>query len=291
MEEGFVNVGGIRLYYRLHGEGEPLVVLHGGPGGSLDYLEPLTDLVKMRVQVLLYDQFGCGRSEDPPDESYYTIDYGVEEVEGVRETFFGDRKVFLLGHSYGGALALAYALKYQESLKGLIVSSGLSSVPLTIREMRRLISQLPGHQRRAIEEHGEKGEFDHPDYVEAVSEFYRRHLLRVEPMPEAVKRTFLYTERRKTYRIMNGPNEFTITGTIRNWDVTERLDTIRVPTLITVGKYDEVTPKVAEVIRSKIRGSELVLFERSSHMAMWEERERYIEVLSDFIARTSAKRT
>jgi len=284
MKDGFVEINGLKIYYRLYGDGDvKLIGLHGGPGGSLDYLEPLGDLSERGVQVLLYDQFGCGRSSDPPDESYYTIDYGVEEVEGVRKAFFGDRKVFLLGHSYGGALAIAYALKYQRNLKGLIISSGLSSVPLTVREMERLIRELPEQYRRAIQEHGERGEYDHPDYLRATEEFYRRHLLRMDEMPEPVKRTLDYTKERRTYSIMNGPNEFTITGTIRDWDVTHRLGEIGVPTLITVGKYDEVTPAVAEVIHSGIRGSQMVIFQETSHMALWEERKKFIDAVYNVI--------
>lgn len=282
--EGYVLVNGIRLYYRLAGQGgfAKLICLHGGPGGSCDYLSPLFRLAERGVEVLMYDQFGCGRSEDPP-ESCYTVEYGVEEVEGVRRAFYGERKVFVLGHSYGGMLAIAYALKYQHNLEGLIVSSGLSSVPLTVKEMRRLISELPEEVRKTIERYEALGDYKNPEYLKAVEEFYRRHLIRLPKIPEDVAKTMEFLEKRKVYRIMNGPNEFTIIGTIRDWDVTHRLGEIRVPTLITVGRYDEVTPTVAEVIHKGIPGSRLKLFENSSHMAMWEEPEEYINTVYEFI--------
>lgn len=283
--EGYVEVNHIKLYYRLAGVGgfAKLICLHGGPGGSCDYLSPLLRLADRGVEVLMYDQFGCGRSEDTPDESYYTVEYAVEEVEGVRRTFYGNQKVVLLGHSYGGMLAIAYALKYQRNLEGLIVSSGLSSVPLTVREMRRLIAELPENIRSAIERYEAAGDYTNPEYQRAVQEFYRRHLLRLPQMPEDVQKTMEFLEKRKVYRIMNGPNEFTIIGTIRDWDVTHRLGEIRVPTLVTVGRYDEVTPLVAETIHRGIPNSRLKLFENSSHMAMWEEPEEYLNTVFEFI--------
>lgn len=284
IEEGYKNVLGIKIYYKLYKGGKyNLMTLHGGPGGSHDYLLPLAELAKYNINVLFYDQFGCGRSEDPDDPSKYTIDYGVEEAEELRRQIFGKEKIVLLGHSYGGALAIAYALKYQDNLKGLIISSGLSSVPLTVREMQRLISELPEEHRKAIEKYGGIGDYKNPIYLRAVDFFYKKHLLRMENYPEEVLRTFEFIEKRKTYLIMNGPNEFTIIGTIKDWDVTDQLWKIKVPTLITVGKYDEVTPKVAEVINKRIKGSKLVIFENSSHMAMWEEKEKYLEVVRNFI--------
>jgi|BEDMetMinimDraft_2_1075160.scaffolds.fasta_scaffold02941_2 proline iminopeptidase len=284
--EGFVDVNGVKLYYRVAGEGAPmkLIGLHGGPGGSCDYLSPLLQLSeRVGVEVLLYDQFGCGRSSDPPSDSCYTVEYAVEEVEGVRRALYRDEKIFLLGHSYGGLLAIAYALKYQRNLRGLIVSSGLSSVPLTVKEMRRLINEMPERTRRVIEKYEATGEFTHPEYLKAVDEFYRKHLLRLPEMPLDVAKTMEYLQKRRVYSIMNGPNEFTITGTIRDWDQTSRLGEIKVPTLITVGRYDEVTPTVAEVIHRGIPNSTLKVFDNSSHTAMWEETEKYLNTILDFI--------
>ncbi|BDB99751.1 proline iminopeptidase [Saccharolobus caldissimus] len=286
VEEGYKIIFGIRIYYKLYkadNKEKKLITLHGGPGGSHDYLIPLADLANYGVNVLFYDQFGCGRSDDPKDPSNYTIDYGVEELEELRKQVFGNDKVVLLGHSYGGALAIAYALKYQDNLKGLIISSGLSSVPYTVKEMQRLIEELPEEYKNAIKKYGSIGDYKNPEYLRAVKYFYDKHLLRLKEMPEPVKRTFEFLEKRKTYEIMNGPNEFTIIGTIKDWDVTDQLYKIRVPTLITVGKYDEVTPNVAELIHKNIKGSELVIFENSSHMAMWEERDKYLNTILNFI--------
>ncbi len=288
-EDGFMKVSGLNLYYEKFLAERPfadLLTLHGGPGMSHDYLLSLADLSRSGVNVFFYDQFGCGKSDEPSSRDDFTIDYGVEEAEGVRQRFFGDRKVFLMGSSYGGALSLAYSLKYQKNLLGLIVSGGLASVPLTIREMHRLIDLLPEVHKNAILEAEMKSEFTGQAYLEAVKAFYRSYLLRMDNIPEEVERSLKYGEERKVYGYMNGPSEFTITGTIKDWDITNQLHKITIPTLITVGEYDEVTPVVAEEIHSRIKGSQLEVFKDCSHLTMWENRKGYNERLLRFIRET-----
>jgi proline iminopeptidase len=259
------------------------MTMHGGPGMSHDYLLPLADLSENGITVFFYDQFGCGRSDEPSDRSKFTIDYGVEEAEALRKKVFGNRKVFLMGSSYGGALALAYSIKYQKNLIGLIISGGLSSVPLTVKEMNRLVGLLPDRFKEAIRKYEKVNDYKNPEYLEAVAEFYRRHLLRMDSVPDDVSRSMEYGEKRNIYRIMNGPNEFTITGTIKDWDITDKIKTIRIPTLITAGQYDEVTPNVAEVIHKEIEDSRLEIFEGCSHLTMWEDRGKYNRILLGFI--------
>jgi proline iminopeptidase len=284
VEEGYYNIMGLKIYYKRVGDGpKKLLTLHGGPGMSHDYLLPLAKLSDHGVTVLFYDQFGCGRSDEPDDPSKFTVEYAVEEVEAVRRAAFGDEKVYLYGSSYGGMLALAYALKYQDNLRALIVSGGLSSVPLTVKEMNRLKSELPPDVRATLEKYERLGEYDNPEYLKAVDVFYHRHLLRLDKWPEEVLRTLEYGAKRNVYRIMNGPNEFTITGTIRDFDITDKLHVIRVPTLITVGEFDEVTPNVARVIHEGIKSSVLKVFEGASHLTMWEKPEEYLDTLREFI--------
>ncbi len=286
VEESYVNIMGLKLYFKRFAS--PLakatvLCLHGGPGMSHDYLIPLGDLAGSGIEVIFYDQFGCGRSEEPEDRAKFTIDYAVEEVEAVRKTIRPAEKIFLMGSSYGGALALAYALKYQDNLKGLIVSGGLSSVDLAVEEMNRLIDELPEWASGAIKRYGQRGEFNNPEYIKAVEEFYRRHLIRISPIPEEVSISLDYSIKRNVYSIMNGPNEFTITGTIKGWDITDRLPSIRIPTLITVGEHDEVTPRVAEEIHKGIKNSQLKILKDCSHLTMWESRDEYNSILRDFI--------
>ncbi len=281
--EGHVKILGFKLFYRSYGRptNGTVLCLHGGPGATHDYLLSLEDLAQFGYRVVLIDQLGCGKSERPRGTDLYTIAHNVEEVEGVRMALrLG--KVHLMGSSYGGALAIATALKYQRNLRSLIVTGGLASVPLTVREMRRLLNRLPSKTRATIARYEAIEDYQNPKYLAAVDVFYRRYVCRLPVWPREVTYSFEHISR-PVYFTMNGPNEFTIIGTIKDWDVTDQLPTIRIPTLVTVGRYDEVTPRVAESIHRGIQGSKLVRFEKSAHLAMWEERSRYIEVLRDFL--------
>lgn len=283
--DGSVKVLGYDLHY--HSAGSPdapatVLVLHGGPGGSLDYLLPLTDLTRWGYRVVLFDQLGCGQSEVPSGTELFTLGHHVEETEGVR-TALGLGRVHLIGSSYGGLLALAYAIKYQQHLRSLVTVGGLPDVPFATAEMNRLIDELPPEARDAIHLHGRRGEFTHPDYLRATDLFYHTYVCRLPDWPAEMKRTFQLTEERPVYRYMNGPNEFTITGTIRDINITPDLPKIRVPTLVTGGRYDEVTPAVAQQIQSGIPGARRVTFENSSHTPFWEERERFMPVVAGFL--------
>jgi proline iminopeptidase len=286
VREGFLPIRGYRFYWTSIGEPGPkgtVLALHGGPGASHDYLLSFSDLADRGYRVVLYDQLGCGRSDRAVDEREYSVQRDVEDLEEFRRAIGLDR-VHLLGSSYGGLLAIAYALEHPEPLASLVSASGLASVPLAQREMNRLRRELPPPFPAFLDRHEARGEFTHPEYAAAVDLFYRRHLCRLAVWPPEVVRTLEMTNGPK-YRVMNGPNEFTITGTIREYDVTDRLEQIRVPTLVTAGRYDEVTPAVARSIHQGIVGSELAIFERSSHLAFWEEREAYMERVAGFLDR------
>jgi proline iminopeptidase len=285
VEEGYKTINGIRIYYKyLHANNAlaSLMTMHGGPGMSHDYLLPLSDLANYGINVLFYDQFGCGRSEEP-DFKDFTIDYGVGEAEKLRSMFFGNNKIYLMGSSYGGALALAYSLKYQDNLKGLIISGGLASIPLASMEMQRLVNNLEPWARDAILKYGSRNEFNNEEYLKAVDSFYHKHLLRLDEYPDEVLKSLDFASKRNVYKIMNGPNEFTINGTIRDWDISSKIHEIKIPVLITVGEYDEVTENVAMAIHREITNSKVVVFKNCSHLSMWENTEEYNKTLKEFI--------
>jgi proline iminopeptidase len=272
------------LYWKSVGEPGPagtVVVLHGGPGATHDYLRPFADLAPLGYRVLFYDQIGCGRSDLARRTEEYTVDRDVSDLEELRVAL-GLGRIHVIGSSYGGMLAIAYALEHGERLKTLVSASGLADVPLTVREMQRLKRELPAPILEVLERHEARGEYGDPEYLAAVQEYYRRHLCRVWPWPEEVQYSLDHLSLPK-YGTMNGPNEFTIVGTIKDYDVTDRLREIRVPTLVTTGRYDEITPRVARSIHDHISGSEWALFEESSHMAFWEERDRYIASVGTFL--------
>jgi proline iminopeptidase len=289
--EDTVIVHGYRLFWKSVGVGGPgrdVLLLHGGPGATHDYLLSFIDLTRQGYRVIFYDQLGCGRSELARHVSEYSVDRDVEDLEELR-TRLGLDRFHLIGSSYGGLLAIAYVLAHPEPIASLTSASGLADVPLTVREMQRLKRELPEAVRETLERHEAREEFDHPEYLVAVNEFYRRHLCRLPEWPAEVRYTLDHMSLPK-YGTMNGPNEFTITGTIRDYDATPRLGEIRIPTLVTTGRYDEVTPAVAESIHRGIHGSRLVRFEESSHMAFWEERGLYMDTVAGFLREHSGNR-
>ncbi len=289
--EGFVSVRGYNVWYRIVGERDepgrlPLLCLHGGPGAPHDYLEPLEAVARSGRRVIFYDQLGCGNSDQPSDPSLWTVEYFVEEVGAVRRALALDR-VHLLGQSWGGMLALEYALTQPSGLTSLVLASTTASVPQWIAEANRLLAAIPSEVRETLRQHEEAGTTDDPAYQEAMMVFYRRHVCRLAEWPDYVTRAFDLL-RHEVYGTMWGPSEFHATGTLQEWDVTDRLGEIRVPTLITAGRYDEATPRLAEALRRGIPDAEVVIFEESAHLAHAEEPERYRQVLNDFLTRIEA---
>lgn len=283
-KEGYAKVLGFSIYWRsfeTESKKGTVLCLHGGPGLTHDYLLAFADLARFGYRVVFYDQLGCGKSELPKNKALFTIERAVEEVEAFRKEL-GLGKVHLLGQSYGGLLAIAYALRYQKNLKSLISASGLDSVPLAIKEMESMKSELPEGTRRIMEKYESLGEYDNPEYQKEMLTFYKTFFCRLEEWPKELLHSLEHSSRDVTLT-MNGPTEFAIIGNIRYWDVSKELGKIRVPTLVTYGKYDEVSPKVARSIHRGIKGSKLVQFSKSSHMAMWEERERFMFIVTRFL--------
>jgi proline-specific peptidase len=289
--EGRIPFRGAHTWYRVAGAGEepgflPLVCLHGGPGAAHDYLEPLEGLAEKGRRVVFYDQLGCGRSPYREDPSMWTIELFVEELDVVRGALGLDR-IHLFGNSWGGMLAMEYALTRPQGLASLVIASSPASIPEWVAEANRLRRELPDDVQRTLLEHEEAGTTDDPAYEEACMAFYERHVCRVVPFPDCVVRTFAQLPN-QVYLTMNGPSEFHIVGTFRDWDIRHRLGEIDLPTLVTSGRYDEATPLVAGTVHEGIPGSEWVVFEESSHMAQVEETDRYLDVVDGFLRRVES---
>ena len=292
-QEGFIPVlGEYRVWYRIVGGGAereqvPLLALHGGPGVPHDYIENLVDLASDTRRVILYDQLGCGRSDQPDDPSLWRVERFVEELGIVRRALALE-EIHLLGQSWGGMLAIEYALTQPRGLVSLILASTLASMPLWVAEANRLRDEQPPEVQATLLRHEAAGTTDDPEYLQAIQVFYERHVIRVVPMPDQVKRAL--DQVGKVYYTMNGPSEFHVTGILKNWDRTDRLGEIRVPTLITSGRYDESTPLINEVLHKGIADSEWILFEQSSHMAHIEEPDVYLPTIESFIERIETQR-
>jgi proline iminopeptidase len=242
------------------------------------YLEPLTALSGERP-VVLYDQLGCGRSDRPQDVSLWTVPRAVAEVEAVRRALDLDR-VHVLGHSWGGFLALAHALEHLD-VASLVLSSPLVSVAGWMEDAAQLVAGLPASVRRAIVEHEENGTFDAPAYLEATAEFNRRFLCLLDPWPPELRRTFEQLGD-GPYRAMWGPSEFTQTGNLRGSDLTPALSRLGVPSLWVGGSQDEVSPSRLEHFAGQAGGRAEVL-EGGSHCVHLEQPSRYVAVVGGFL--------
>ena len=289
-QEGYIPVDGYRVWYRIVGGGGtheqlPLLILHGGPGAPHDYLENLEALASDTRRVVFYDQLGCGRSDHPDDPALCSVARFADELETVRRALGLDR-VHILGQSWGGMLAQEYALRQPQGLVSLILANTTSSIPVWLAEANRLREQLPPEVNATLTRHEEAGTTDSQEYQDAMNVFYARHVCRVTPMPEFVQRAF--DQLGYVYNYMNGPSEFHVVGVIKDWDCTNRLSEIRVPTLIISGLYDESTPVINEVLHRGIAGSEWVLLQNSSHLAHVEEPELYMQTVQAFLRRVES---
>ena len=280
--QGYVSVPGGRVWYRIVGSGQatPLVLLHGGPGGTSRGLRPLEALADERP-VVFYDQLGCGRSDRPDDKSLWRVERFVEELQTLRDEL-GLKRVHILGHSWGSMLAVDYLLTRPDGVKSLILAGPAVSIPRYLEDVKALRAKLPQNIQDILARHEAAGTTDSKEYQDAATVFYRRHLCRLDPWPPEMSMTdsSFGTE---VYNVMWGPSEFFATGILKDYDRTSQLGTLRLPVLFTAGRYDETTPEQAEWYRSLVPNARLVIFEQSGHMTMLDEADRYIQVVREFL--------
>ena len=292
-DERFVTFEGQRTWVAIVGDEErerregraPLLLLHGGPGACHDYIESMAAISATGRRVIFYDQQGCGNSDQPDDPERWTVDFYLREVDAIREAL-GLERVHILGQSWGGMLLMEYLVRQPAGVVSGTIASSPASMPMWIAETAQQRAALPPDVIEILERHEAAGTWDDPEYEAAVDVFYQRHLCRVVPNPEGVTRSNAKTGRNpQVYRTMNGPTEFHVVGTLRDWDVSERLDAVEVPTLITSGRHDEATPAQMALVAERIPQAEWVIFEQSGHMSHYEEPDRYMAVLADFLTR------
>jgi proline iminopeptidase/L-proline amide hydrolase len=280
--EGTVPFRRFKTWYQRVGQSEPgktpLLALHGGPGCPHNYLKSLDELAwRYGREVIYYDQLGCGNSPGGDPELWDTTLW-VEELGVLREAL-GLDEVHLLGQSWGGMLAMQYALTQPKGVKSMVVASSPASIPLWEEEANRLLSYMPPEQRDAIQRGLDDGVYDRPDYLEAADEFYRRHVLDMDPVPDYVAYSLDNTG--ECYYTMQGYNEFMVIGKLKGWDVSDRLGEISIPTLLTSGHADEATPLIVKEIYDGIPGARWELL-RGTHMVHVEQKEAYNALVEAF---------
>ncbi len=280
--EGYVSVPGGRVWYRIAGSGQatPLILLHGGPGGTSRGLRPLEALSDERP-VIFYDQLGCGRSDRPNDKNLWRVERFVEELHRLRDAL-GLKRVHILGHSWGSMLAVDYMLTRPGGVRSLILAGPALSIPRYLEGVKALRAQLPQSVQDLLAQHEAAGTTDSKEYQDAATVFYRRHLCRLDPWPPEMSMTdsSFGTE---VYNVMWGPSEFFATGPLKDYDRTSQLGTLRLPVLFTAGRYDETTPEQAEWYRTLVPGARIAIFEKSGHMTMLDEADRYVQVVREFL--------
>jgi proline iminopeptidase len=288
--EGFVPVPGGNVWYRIMGSGDrtPLLLLHGGPGGRSCAFSVLTDLAKERP-VIYYDQLGSGRSDRPQDDTLWRTDRFVEELAAVRRGL-GLREIHLLGHSWGGALAAEYLLTARpEGVRSVILSSPLLSTPRWVADARRLRSTLPAEVQSTLERCETVATADDPACRTATDVFNTQFVRGAAELPE-LSECAGTTGNDRIYRQMWGAAEFTATGTLRDFDRTDRLGELHLPVLFVGGRHDEAVPETLAEFRSRIPGARQAVLEGSAHSTYRTETARYAQIVNEFLDEVERQR-
>lgn len=295
MREGYVDANGVMIYYKIFGRGKPLVIVHGGPGASHDYFLPYLTPLARHYQLIFIDERGSGRSQTLEDVSAYTVENMVEDVEAVRQAL-GLGQVSLLGHSYGGVLAQAYALKYQKNLSALILASTFSSTKALNDVFAQIKEKMPPELRDRINRLESDGLYGHgrdyeknrytTEYMTAAwGDGYFPYLYRNRPDPnydpiDNGKMSWaLYRE------MWGSQGEFIVDGNLKSVEYTDRLATIKVPTLLLAGDHDECDPSMSRVMQAKIAGSKLVILPESGHMTFVDQPGLFEKAVEDFLGK------
>jgi len=287
--------GDFHVWIKRHGHNPrlKLLLLHGGPGATSDYFAAFDSyLPAAGIEYYDYDQLGSGRSDHPDDDDLWTIDRFVSEVDQLRAAIGGDASNFcVLGHSWGGILAMEYALAHPDRLKCLIISNMMASIPAYNRYAETVLEPAMDPARlKAIKAMEAAGKTEDPAYMAAlVPAFYEQHILRrpADQWPEPVNHAFAQLNRH-LYVLMQGPSEMGASGRLANWDRFADLKRITLPTLVISGKYDTMDPAyMAAMARQLPHG--VLLTTNGSHMAMYDDQAAYFAGLTAFLARQEGR--
>jgi proline-specific peptidase len=284
--EAYLAVPGGRIWYKKTGTGggTPVILLHGGPGYNSFYLKSLEALGDDRP-VIRYDQLGGGRSGPMTDTSQMNIAHFVRELDSLRAAL-GYERVHILGHSWGTILGFEYYRAHPEHVVSLTLGSAALDIPTWERNARRLVHTLSDTAQRAIDVREAEARFDAPDYQHALEEFYGKYVWR-HPI-EADLDSTVKTANMRIYNYMQGPSEFTITGTLKHYDVTPLLHTIKVPTLYTVGQFDEANPPTIRHFASLTPGAKVEVIPGAAHITTWDNPAVMLQVVRGFLRKVDA---
>nr|WP_139310655.1 proline iminopeptidase-family hydrolase [Allorhizobium taibaishanense] len=293
--EGFAPYGDYQTWYRITGDltsgKPPLIVAHGGPGCTHDYVDSFKDIAATGRAVIHYDQVGNGKSTHLPDKGgdFWTVDFFKAELHNLIDHLGIRAGYCLLGQSWGGMLGAEFSVDQPAGLKALVIANSPASLPTWVAEANRLRKELPDDVQATLLAHEQAGTTDSDEYMKATDVFNQRHVCRIVPMPPEVQRTFDAIAADPTvYHTMNGPNEFHVIGTMKDWSIEGRLSTINVPVLLISGHFDEATVACVQPYADEIPDVRWRIFEHSSHMPHVEEREACMAVVAGFLDEKAA---
>jgi proline iminopeptidase len=272
-----------------------VLLLHGGPGATHEYLDVLADRLPAEgIEVILYDQLGSHFSDQPEAPELWEIDRFVDEVEQVRRALgLGRDDFYLYGHSWGGVLAIEYALRHQEHLKGLVISNMMSSIPQYNEYARNVLMPAMDPQVLAeIQALEAAGDVENPRYMELlIPHHYEHHLLRLpaDEWPPNVVRAFDDINA-DIYVPMQGPSELGASGKLETWDRSRDLHRITVPTLVIGARHDTMDPAHMEWMAGQLPQGRYLDLPDGSHLAMYDDQDRYLAGLVDFLHDVEAGR-
>jgi proline iminopeptidase len=265
-----------------------VLLLNGGPGATHEYFECFESFMPAEgIEFIYYDQLGCGNSDNPNDTSMWDLPRYVEEVEQVRKALNLDKDNFyLLGHSWGGILALEYALKYQDHIKGLIISNMVASIPAYAKYAENVLAkQLKPDVLKEIRDLEAKSDYANPRYMELLlPNFYAEHICRIplDQWPEPINRSFSKMNQ-SLYVTMQGPSEFGVSGKLLKWDRVADLNKLTVPTLTIGAKHDTMDPQEMKMMSEKVQNGSYLFCPNGSHMSMYDDQENYFKGLIKFV--------
>lgn len=265
-------------------KGVPLIILHGGPGGCVERYEPLEKLANFGIPLIFYDQLGCGYSKVPKNHKIsWNFRIFLDEFENLVR-YFNLKKYNVLGHSWGGMLAIEYVCNFEhKNLEKLILFSTLPSTKIWNEEHLKILDEFSPEERQSLLDENDGKNYDKKIYKIALKKFYRNHVGRRSKDLYPFKTKRFPKTNKEIYEKMWGKSEFFGTGTLVDWNVESKLNSIDVPTLILSGAFDESTPRINELMNKEIRNSKWVLLKKSHHIGYVEEPELVIETIKDFI--------
>lgn len=283
-QSGYINVVGGRIWYRLNHsqaaiERAPVIVIHGGPGGTHNSLLPCLQLAQTR-SVIFYDQLGSGHSDRPEDQSLWTLTRFTDEIDAIRAEL-GLAECHLLAGSWGGSVALNYAARQPQGLKSVVLSGPLVQTVRWMADNNAHRAALPADIQATLLRHEAVADYEHPDYVAAVRFFYERHLCRLVPWPEFMSAGGGANE--ALYQYMWGPTEFLCTGTLSDLDLTPLLPSIETPTLFVAGEHDEGTPAACADFAALIPQAEAFMVPNASHKPFIEAPDVFFAKVAPFL--------